>query len=167
MYEALVIALRDRLMERWKRTHYSYQDGECKRTQYLSLEFLMGRSLSNTLLNLGIQGEVEKAVSTLGLKIEDVMEVERDAGLGNGGLGRLAACFLDSCATLQLPVMGHCIRYEYGIFRQRIEHGEQVEQPDHWLACGNPLELERTEFIQRIKFPVSYTHLTLPTILRV
>jgi len=152
MYEALVIALRDRLMERWKSTHYSYQDEECKRTQYLSLEFLMGRSLGNTLLNLGIREEVDEAVSTLGLKLEDVMKVERDAGLGNGGLGRLAACFLDSCASLQLPVMGHCIRYEYGIFNQRIEGGEQVEKPDHWLACGNPWELERTEFIQRIKF---------------
>ncbi len=152
VYEALVIALRDRLMERWKSTHYSYQAKECRRTQYLSLEFLMGCSLGNTLLNLGIQEEVDKAVSTLGLKLEDVMSVERDAGLGNGGLGRLAACFVDSCATLQLPVMGHCIRYEYGIFRQRIEHGEQVEQPDHWLAFGNPWELERTEFIQRIKF---------------
>jgi len=152
VYEALVVALRDRLMERWKSTHYSYQDKKCKRTQYLSLEFLMGRSLGNTLLNLGIQEEVEKAVSTLGLQLDEVMEVERDAGLGNGGLGRLAACFVDSCATLQLPVMGHCIRYDYGIFRQRIEHGEQVEQPDHWLACGNPWELERMEFMQHIKF---------------
>lgn len=153
MYEALVIALRDRLMERWKSTHYSYQNEACKRTQYLSLEFLMGSSLGNTLLNLGIQEEVEEAVSALGLQLEEVMKVERDAGLGNGGLGRLAACFLDSCATLQLPAMGHCIRYEYGIFRQEInEQGEQVEKPDHWLACGNPWELERTEFIQRIKF---------------
>ena len=152
MYEALVIALRDRLMERWKSTHYSYQDKQCKRTQYLSLEFLMGRNLGNTLLNLGIREEVEKAVSALGLELEDVMEKERDAGLGNGGLGRLAACFVDSCATLQLPVMGHCIRYDYGIFKQRIEQGEQVEQPDHWLAYGNPWELERTEFQQRIRF---------------
>lgn len=152
VYEALVVALRDRLMERWKSTHYSYQDKECKRTQYLSLEFLMGCSLGNTLLNLGIREEVEKAMNDLGLKLDRVMEVERDAGLGNGGLGRLAACFLDSCATLQLPVMGHCIRYEYGIFRQKIEQGEQVEQPDHWLSCGNPWELERTEFQQRIRF---------------
>jgi len=152
LYKALVIALRDRLMERWKSTHYSYQATECRRTQYLSLEFLMGRSLGNTLLNLGIHEEVEEAVSALGLKLEEVMEIERDAGLGNGGLGRLAACFLDSCATLQLPVMGHCIRYDYGIFRQRIVNGEQVEQPDHWLAYGNPWELERTEFVQRIKF---------------
>ena len=152
VYKALVIALRDRLMERWKSTHYSYQACECKRTQYLSLEFLMGRSLGNTLLNLGIHQEVEEAVNALGLKLADVMEIERDAGLGNGGLGRLAACFLDSCATLQLPVMGHCIRYDYGIFKQRINDGEQVEHPDHWLAYGNPWELERTEFIQRIKF---------------
>ena len=152
VYKALVIALRDRLMERWKSTHYSYQAHKCKRTQYISLEFLMGRSLGNTLLNLGIQDEVKEAVGALGLKLEDVIEIERDAGLGNGGLGRLAACFLDSCATLQLPVMGHCIRYDYGIFRQQIKDGEQVEHPDHWLAYGNPWELERTEFIQRIKF---------------
>ena len=152
VYQALVIALRDRLMERWKRTHYSYQDSGCKRTQYLSMEFLMGRSLGSTLLNLGVTEAVREAVQALGLELEQLLTIERDAGLGNGGLGRLAACFVDSCATLQLPVMGHCIRYEYGIFRQLIENGEQVEKPDHWLAHGNPWELERVEFIQRVRF---------------
>lgn len=152
VYQALVIALRDRLMERWKRTHYSYQDSGCKRVQYLSMEFLMGRSLGSTLLNLGVTDAVKEAVQALGLELEQLLTIERDAGLGNGGLGRLAACFVDSCATLQLPVMGHCIRYEYGIFRQLIENGEQVEKPDHWLAHGNPWELERVEFIQRVRF---------------
>ena len=152
VYQALVIALRDRLMERWKRTHYSYQDSGCKRTQYLSMEFLMGRSLGSTLLNLGVTEAVREAVQALGLELEQLLTIERDAGLGNGGLGRLAACFVDSCATLQLPVMGYCIRYEYGIFRQLIENGEQVEKPDHWLAHGNPWELERVEFIQRVRF---------------
>lgn len=152
VYQALVIALRDRLMERWKRTHYSYQDSGCKRVQYLSMEFLMGRSLGSTLLNLGVTDAVREAVGALGLELEQLLTIERDAGLGNGGLGRLAACFVDSCATLQLPVMGHCIRYEYGIFRQLIENGEQVEKPDHWLAHGNPWELERVEFIQRVRF---------------
>ena len=152
VYQALVIALRDRLMERWKRTHYSYQDSGCKRVQYLSMEFLMGRSLGSTLLNLGVTDAVKEAVRALGLELEQLLTIERDAGLGNGGLGRLAACFVDSCATLQLPVMGHCIRYEYGIFRQLIENGEQVEKPDHWLAHGNPWELERVEFIQRVRF---------------
>jgi glycogen phosphorylase len=152
MYEALVIALRDRLMERWKSTHYSYQTHECKRTLYLSMEFLMGRSLGNNLLNLGITDVAAQAIKNLGLDFQALLDHERDAGLGNGGLGRLAACFLDSCATMQLPVMGYCIRYDYGIFRQLIEDGEQIEKPDHWLLYGNPWELERPEFTQTVHF---------------
>jgi len=152
VYEALVMALRDRLMEGWKSTHYSYQEQQCKRTLYLSMEFLMGRSLGNNLLNLGITDVVEEALNNLGLDYQELVEHERDAGLGNGGLGRLAACFLDSCATMQLPVMGYCIRYDYGIFRQLIEDGEQVEKPDHWLLYGNPWELERPEFTQTVHF---------------
>jgi len=152
IYEALVIALRDRLMERWKSTHYSYQTHQCKRTLYLSMEFLMGRSLGNNLLNLGITDAAIEALKDLGLDYEEVVNEERDAGLGNGGLGRLAACFLDSCATMQLPVMGYCIRYDYGIFRQIIENGEQIEKPDHWLVHGNPWELERPEFTQTVHF---------------
>jgi len=152
IYEALVITLRDRLMERWRNTHYSYREHDCKRAYYLSLEFLMGRTLGNAMLNLDVTDATGKALRDLGLNMSEVIEMERDAGLGNGGLGRLAACFLDSCATLQLPIMGYGIRYEYGIFRQRIENGEQVEEPDHWLIYGNPWELERPEFSQRIKF---------------
>jgi len=151
-YQALVLALRDRLMERWKNTHYSYQTHHCKRTFYLSMEFLMGRSLGNNLLNLGITEVAAEALQDLGLDYQRLEDHERDAGLGNGGLGRLAACFLDSCATLQLPVMGYCIRYDYGIFRQLIENGEQIEKPDHWLLYGNPWELERPEFTQIVRF---------------
>ena len=151
-YKALAIALRDRLMERWKRTRGAYDDSGCKRAYYLSLEFLMGRALSNAMLNLGLCDEAEKGLYDLGLMLEEIASNEPDPGLGNGGLGRLAACFLDSCATLQLPVRGYGLRYEYGMFRQSIENGDQVEEPDHWLRDGNPWELERPEFTQRIQF---------------
>jgi starch phosphorylase len=151
-YKALALTVRDRLMERWKKTRYSYIESHCKQGYYLSLEFLMGRALGNAMLNIGVTGTVEKAMHELGIKLEDLVEAEVDAGLGNGGLGRLAACFLDSCATLQLPVMGYGIRYEYGMFRQRIVDGRQVEEPDHWLRDGNPWEQERPEFTQRVRF---------------
>ncbi|MDP1704142.1 MAG: glycogen/starch/alpha-glucan phosphorylase, partial [Sulfurimicrobium sp.] len=128
---ALALTLRDRLVERWKATDAAYDASGSKRTYYLSMEFLMGRALSNAVLNLGIVDETMKALNQLGLLMEEVADQEHDAGLGNGGLGRLAACFLDSCATLQLPVMGYGIRYEYGMFRQHIEGGYQVEEPDH------------------------------------
>jgi len=116
------------------------------------MEYLMGRGTQNAVLNLGLQGELASALSSLGLKAEEIFEEEKDAGLGNGGLGRLAACFLDSCATLQLPVMGYGIRYEYGIFRQQILEGHQHEQPDHWLAHGNPWEFKRPEHTRIVKF---------------
>ncbi len=151
-YKALAFAMRDRLIERWKNTRRVYEDSDCRRTFYLSLEFLMGRALSNTMLNLGIADEVSAAIYDLGLTLEDIRESEPDAGLGNGGLGRLAACFLDSCATLQLPVRGYGLRYEYGMFRQHISNGQQVEDPDHWLRDGNPWELERPEYFQRVQF---------------
>lgn len=151
-YTALALTLRDRMVERWKATNAAYDAGDCKRTYYLSLEFLMGRALSNAVLNLGITDEATRALNQLGLLMEEVADEEHDAGLGNGGLGRLAACFLDSCATLQLPVTGYGLRYEYGMFRQHIEGGYQVEEPDHWLRNGNPWELERPEFTQRIHF---------------
>ncbi len=151
-YRALATALRDRLMERWKRTRRAHDEAQCKRTYYLSLEFLTGRALSNAMLNLGITNEVEQALLDLGLLLEEIAENEPDPGLGNGGLGRLAACFLDSCATLQLPVKGYGLRYEYGMFRQLIENGYQVEEPDHWLREGNPWEFERPEYTQRIQF---------------
>jgi starch phosphorylase len=151
-YQALALALRDRLMERWKRTRYAYEEQDAKHAYYLSLEFLMGRTLGNALLNLGLDGIVDPTLRRLGLDLEELIDVEHDAGLGNGGLGRLAACFLDSCATLQLPVMGYGIRYEYGMFRQHVEHCRQVEEPDHWLRDGNPWELERPEHTRRIRY---------------
>ncbi|MDH5258706.1 MAG: glycogen/starch/alpha-glucan phosphorylase [Gammaproteobacteria bacterium] len=151
-YEALALTLRARLLERWNATRYLYRDKGLKRTYYLSLEFLMGRALGNAMINLGVENDIEKAMMELCVNLEDIAEQEHDAGLGNGGLGRLAACFLDSCATLQLPVMGYGIRYEYGMFRQHIANGEQVEEPDHWLRDGNPWEIERPEFTQRIQF---------------
>ncbi|TCT20177.1 glycogen/starch/alpha-glucan phosphorylase [Thiobaca trueperi] len=151
-YKALATAVRDRLMERWKRTRRAYDETDCKRTYYLSLEFLMGRTLSNAMLNLGIEDAATQGLYDLGIDLEEITSNEPDAGLGNGGLGRLAACFLDSCATLQLPVRGYGLRYEYGMFRQLIENGEQMEEPDHWLRNGNPWELERPKFTQRIPF---------------
>lgn len=151
-YRALAIVMRDRLMERWKRTRYAHDQSDCRRTFYLSLEFLMGRALSNAMLNLGVSDEAERGLYDLGLLLEEIAATEPDAGLGNGGLGRLAACFLDSCAALQLPVKGYGLRYEYGMFRQLVEDGFQVEEPDHWLRDGNPWELERPEYTQRVQF---------------
>ncbi|MEA2093813.1 MAG: glycogen/starch/alpha-glucan family phosphorylase, partial [Pseudomonadota bacterium] len=152
LYEALAYTVRDRLMERWKNTRFAYEEGNVRRTCYLSLEFLMGRALGNAMLNLGITDEVASVLYDYGIELEEVAESEHDAGLGNGGLGRLAACFLDSCATLQLPVLGYGLRYEYGMFRQELINGYQLEEPDHWLRDGNPWELERPEFTQRIHF---------------
>lgn len=151
-YKALALAMRDRLIERWKLTRSNYENSDSKRTFYLSLEFLMGRTLSNAILNLNICDDVDKAFIDLGINLDHIRESEPDAGLGNGGLGRLAACFLDSCATLQLPVRGYGLRYEYGMFRQHIANGQQIEDPDHWLRDGNPWELERPEYTQQIKF---------------
>jgi len=152
LYEALAYTVRDRLMERWKETRFAYEEQDARRTCYLSLEFLMGRGLSNAMLNLGITDEVTQVLYDYGIELEEVETAEHDAGLGNGGLGRLVACFLDSCATLQLPVLGYGLRYEYGMFRQELVNGYQIEEPDHWLRDGNPWELERPEYTQRIHF---------------
>jgi starch phosphorylase len=151
-YIATVMAVRDRMMERWKATHAAYYEADCKRGYYLSMEFLMGRALGNAALNLDLDDQLKKALLSLGLRLEDLADVEPDAGLGNGGLGRLAACFMDSCASLQLPVFGYGIRYDYGMFRQRIVGGAQHEEPDNWLAHGHPWELQRPEYTQRVKF---------------
>jgi len=152
VYTSLSLALRDRLVERWKQTQAAYDEQDCKRTYYLSLEFLMGRALGNAMLNLDVEAPTADALRNLGLVMEEISCQEHDAGLGNGGLGRLAACFLDSCATLQLPVVGYGLRYEYGMFRQKIDNGYQIEEPDHWLTNGNPWEIERSEFSIRVKF---------------
>ncbi len=152
VYSSLAATLRDRLIERWRHTQRAYDESNCKQAYYLSLEFLMGRAMGNAMLNLDMQQEVAEAMHNFGVVLEDVQDQESDAGLGNGGLGRLAACFLDSCATLQLPVTGYGLRYEYGMFRQRLEHGCQIEDPDHWLRNGNAWEVERPEYAVRVKF---------------
>lgn len=152
LYRALAIAMRDRLIASWNATEQRIATKATRKVHYLSLEFLVGRSLSNAVLNLDLEETARTALNDFGATLEEIVERERDAGLGNGGLGRLAACFLDSCANLQLPVRGYGIRYEYGMFHQRIEQGRQVEEPDHWLLYGNPWELERSESTRRVKF---------------
>jgi len=152
VYQALAFAVRDRLMERWFKTQNTYYHQDAKRVYYLSLEFLMGRALRNNILNLGAENAYTQAMETIGFRLEDIGEREWDAGLGNGGLGRLAACILDAAATLELPFYGYGIRYEYGIFMQRILNGQQVEFPDGWLRYGNPWEIQRPDAI----FPVHF-----------
>lgn len=152
LYQAVVLATRDRLMERWNQTRIAVQRNNDRRVCYLSLEFLMGRLLRNAMQSLGTEDETAEALGRLGLELEELYEREQDAGLGNGGLGRLAACFLDSCATLRLPVVGYGIRYHYGMFHQRIDNGFQVEEPDDWLRGGFPWEIKRIELTQKIKF---------------
>ncbi len=151
-YKSIAYTIRDRLFERWIETQQTYYDKKAKRVYFISMEYMLGRLLGSSLLNLGITKVTDEALWELGLNLEDLVESECDAGLGNGGLGRLAACFLDSMATLELPVSAYGIRYEYGIFSQKIISGEQVELPDHWLRYGNPWEVERPEFTYTIKF---------------
>jgi starch phosphorylase len=151
MFRALAFTIRDRLVQRWAATQQAYHSNKVKRVYYLSAEFLMGRLLSNNLMNLGVFDVAKEALAELGIDIGQLLEREADAGLGNGGLGRLAACFLDSMATLSIPGMGYGIRYEYGIFEQRIEKGYQVEQPDPWLRNGNPWEIVRPEYTLTVR----------------
>ncbi|XP_060126658.1 glycogen phosphorylase, liver form [Zootoca vivipara] len=151
-YFALAHTIRDHLVGRWIRTQQYYYEKDPKRVYYLSLEFYMGRTLQNTMINLGLQNACDEAIYQLGLDIEELEEIEEDAGLGNGGLGRLAACFLDSMATLGLAAYGYGIRYEYGIFNQKIRDGWQVEEADDWLRHGNPWEKARPEYMLPIHF---------------
>ncbi|MGM0443912.1 MAG: glycogen/starch/alpha-glucan family phosphorylase, partial [Fibrobacterota bacterium] len=151
-FNGLSFAIRDRLIERWIETQKTYSRENPKRCYYLSLEFLMGRLLGNNISNLGITNESRDAMQKLGLALEELEDEEIDAGLGNGGLGRLAACFLDSMATLELPAVGYGIRYEFGIFMQKIIDGYQQEIPEQWLINGNPWEIERPEYQYRIRF---------------
>jgi starch phosphorylase len=151
-FHTTAYAVRERLIERWMETMRSYYRSDAKRVYYLSLEFLTGRLLLNSLLNMGFYEECREALAELELDLERIRELETDAALGNGGLGRLAACFLDSMATLGLPGYGYGIRYEYGMFNQRIENGYQVEHPDSWLRYGNPWEFPRPEVLFPVKF---------------
>jgi starch phosphorylase len=143
---------RDHLIQRWMETMRGYYKSDAKRVYYLSMEFLMGRALLNSLLNLDLAPACREALREIGLDLEQVGDTEHDAALGNGGLGRLAACFLDSMATLDLPGYGYGIRYEYGMFSQAIEGGRQVEHPDNWLRYGNPWEFARPEVLYQVKF---------------
>jgi len=152
LYEALSLTIRDHIMTDWRNTWKAYEQKGVRKAHYMSLEFLIGRSLGNHLLNLDIKHEAREAMNAYALELEEIISEEHDAGLGNGGLGRLAACFMDSCATLRLPVIGYGIRYEYGMFRQDIYNGHQIEEPDHWLRDGNPWEIERPEYTQLVKF---------------
>ena len=151
-YHAAAFTVRDHVVERWVKTSNSYYEQDPKRLYYLSLEFLIGRMLSNAALNVGINNELSDGLSALGRTMEATTEMEHDAALGNGGLGRLAACFLDSMATMDIPAAGYGIRYEYGMFKQSIEHGQQVENPDNWLRYGNVWEFQRPEATYDIKF---------------
>ena len=150
-FRAAAIAIRDRITWDWMKTREKWVAGDTRRVHYLSLEFLLGRSLNNAIQNMDLDGEMKESLGPFGVALEEVIDREHDAGLGNGGLGRLAACFLDSCANLSLPVAGYGIRYEYGMFHQLIEHGRQVEAPDHWLRDGNPWEIERPEDTKTIQ----------------
>ncbi|HHX83357.1 MAG TPA: glycogen/starch/alpha-glucan phosphorylase [Pseudomonadaceae bacterium] len=152
VYHAAALTVRDRLVERWRHTRESGHTSRPRCVAYLSLEYLLGRALNNAVLNLDLEYPLAEALSEFGCALEAALDQEPDPGLGNGGLGRLAACFLDSCATLALPVIGYGIRYDYGIFMQQIRDGYQVEVPDHWLEGGTPWEMVMPESTRRIKF---------------
>jgi starch phosphorylase len=158
LFTSTALTARDRMVEKWIDTQQSYYNSDAKRVYYLSLEFLIGRTLGNTLINKGIYENMKAAAEELGHNLSDLIEQEWDAGLGNGGLGRLAACFMDSLATLSLPAVGYGIRYEYGIFFQKILNGFQVETPDNWLRLGNPWEIPRPEFLYSVKFNGRVNH---------
>jgi starch phosphorylase len=145
LFRAVALAVRDRLVDRMLATEARYRQAQAKRLYYLSIEFLMGRSLRNNLSNLGLFELCQEALRTMGVDLADIEENERDAALGNGGLGRLAACFLDSLATLNMPGYGYGIHYDYGLFQQEISNGYQKERPDNWLAYGTPWEIERID----------------------
>ncbi len=150
-YMALAYVVRDRMLQRWISTAAAYTRQGSRTVAYLSAEFLMGPHLGNNLINLGIRDEVKQAMGELGLDFDELLAEEEEPGLGNGGLGRLAACFLDSLATLEIPTLGYGIRYEFGIFDQEIVDGWQVERTDKWLRFGNPWEIARPEWAVEVK----------------
>ncbi|MEX0944493.1 MAG: glycogen/starch/alpha-glucan phosphorylase [Balneolaceae bacterium] len=151
-YKSVVLAVMDRLNDKWIETQQGYHKNNVKRVYYISMEFLIGRLLDNMLVNLGLQDVAAEAIADVGLDYDEVRNAEWDAGLGNGGLGRLAACFLDSMATLGIPAIGYGIRYDYGIFYQSIEDGYQVEKPDLWLRYGNPWDIVRPKIQYNVPF---------------
>ena len=152
LFQAVSYAVKDEIIENWLATQEQYEKDDPKYVYYMSMEFLMGRALGNNMINLTIYDDVKEALEEIGLDINVIEDQEPDAALGNGGLGRLAACFLDSLATLGYPAYGCGIRYRYGMFKQKIEDGYQVEVPDNWLKDGNPFELRRPEYAKEVKF---------------
>lgn len=158
LYQAVAHTVRDRLVRQWLHTKRTHATSQCRRVCYLSAEYLVGRQLGCNLLALGLVDTARAALAKLNVSLDAVLETERDPGLGNGGLGRLAACFMDSCATLDLPAIGYGIRYEFGIFRQEIADGWQAEHPDEWLRDGNPWEIARPEYAFEIGFGGAVHH---------
>ena len=151
-YKAAALALRDRIVHRWLTAEKESYDAGSKRVYYLSLEFLIGRLFTDALNNMGLLPIFEAALGDLGVGLSDLRKCEPDAALGNGGLGRLAACFMESMATLAIPAIGYGIRYDFGLFRQIISQGWQHEYPDEWLSFGNPWEFQRAEVVYHIHF---------------
>ena len=152
LFQAVSYAVKDFIVDQWMATHKTYEEKDVKTVYYLSMEFLMGRALGNIIINLKENKEIKEAVEELGLDLDVIEDQEPDAALGNGGLGRLAACFLDSLSTLGYSAYGCGIRYKYGMFKQAIENGYQVEKPDDWLKDGNPFEIKRPEYAVEVKF---------------
>lgn len=164
VFQAVSYAVKDTIIDNWMATQKVYEEEDPKMVYYMSMEFLMGRALGNNLINLTEYNEVKEALDEIGFDLNVIEDEEPDAALGNGGLGRLAACFLDSLATLGYAAYGCGIRYRYGMFKQKIENGYQVEVPDNWLKEGNPFELRRPEYAKEVKFGgyirVEYDHET-------
>lgn len=151
-FQAVAYAVKDIVVDQWMATHKTYEEQDVKTVYYLSMEFLTGRALGNIIINLKGNSAIKEAIEELGMNLDVIEDQESDAALGNGGLGRLAACFLDSLSTLGYPAYGCGIRYKYGMFKQKIENGYQVEKPDDWLKYGNPLEIKRPEYAVEVKF---------------
>jgi len=151
-YLALALMVRDRIIDRWFASKKASLDSKAKSVNYFSFEFLMGRSMSNNMINLGIKNDVDNMLEEVGVKWEEIKSAMVDSGLGNGGLGRLAACFLDSLATMELPAYGYGLRYRYGFFKQNIINGYQVEEADDWLKFKNPWEIRRNDIPVSVQF---------------
>ena len=152
LFQAVSYAIKDIIIEQWLATQEKYKKEDPKTVYYMSMEFLMGRALGNNLINLTYYEDVREALYEMGIDLNVIENEEPDAALGNGGLGRLAACFLDSLATLGYPAYGCGIRYTYGMFKQKIKDGYQVEAPDNWLKNGNPFEIRRDEYAKEVRF---------------
>ena len=152
LFQAVSYAVKDQIIDNWLATQEQYKKDDPKTVYYMSMEFLMGRALGNNLINLTSYKEVREALDEMGINLNVIEDQEPDAALGNGGLGRLAACFLDSLASLGYAAYGCGIRYKYGMFKQKIKDGYQVETPDNWLKDGNPFEVRRDEYAKEVRF---------------